>query len=62
MSVGKLKVTITSVFDVEDLEDYEAETLEEAAKNTQRWIDNFEHEKQDYVDEDSVVVVEVYKE
>lgn len=36
----KLRFTVTSVIEVEDLKLYEANTIEQAAKNQQAWIDD----------------------
>jgi hypothetical protein len=38
----KLKITITDEVEIDDLRNYEATTLEEAAKNQQLWADSGE--------------------
>jgi hypothetical protein len=63
MNVGKLRVTIVTEFDVDDLEDYEAESIEQAAQNAAKWIEEGHNSVFDYVDnETSVIKIEVVKE
>lgn len=61
MNAGKLKVVITTIVDVDDLAQYEAETIEEAAKNAQKYLDNGDNSPYDYVDGYKSCVVSVYK-
>lgn len=62
MSVGKLRVTIVTEFEVDDLEDYDAKSMEQAAENAARWIDEGYNSVFDYVDvETSKVTIEVAK-
>jgi hypothetical protein len=53
MSVGKLKITIVSEIDVDDLEQYEAETLEQAAENATKYIKEGYNSIVDYIDFDA---------
>jgi hypothetical protein len=61
MSVGKLKVTISIVIDVDSLEAWGAETLEEAASQQQRWFDDGDCHPTEFLEmaEDYTCVVEV---
>ena len=61
MSAGKLKVVITTIVDVDDLDQYDAETIEEAAENAQKYIDAGDNSPYDYVDGYSSCVVSVYE-
>ena len=56
MSVGKLRVTIVSEIDVDDLTQYEAETLEQAAENAQTYIREGFNSAIDYIDFDNMQV------
>ncbi len=58
---GKLKVVITTIVDVDDLDEYEAETIEEAAENAQKYLDNGDNSPYDYVDGYESCVVSVYR-
>jgi len=63
MSVGKLKITIVSEIDVDALEQYEAETLEQAAENATKYIKEGYNSIIDYIDFDAATFnIEVVKE
>lgn len=62
MSAGKLRITIVAEWKVENLDDYDAETMGEAAENTTMWLKNGDHDLIDYVSDDATFVVEVVKE
>jgi len=63
MSVGKLKITIVSEIDVDALEQYEAETLEQAAENATKYIKEGYNSIIDYIDFDAATFnIEAVKE
>jgi hypothetical protein len=52
----RLRITITSEIEVTDLSHYDATTLEEAAANQQKWIDNGDHDPLDFMDWDEASI------
>lgn len=57
----KLRVTITTEWEVEDLAHYEASTIEEAARNQEKWLNEDKSELAYFVGEESKIKVEAVK-
>ena len=61
--MAKLKMTIVTEWEVDDLTHYDAKTIEEAAENQQAWIDSGDHMVEDVLGycKDMTVKIEVVK-
>ena len=54
----KMVMTLRVEWDVDDLADYDAETLQEAVKNQRSWIEDGTCDIRDFVDDMEVISIE----